>query len=297
MDGSPGIGVVVEGGGLRGSFGVGVLAELATWGARLPLPITHLFATSSGAPNAAFFAAGQIEDGVRIWNERTHGRELIDFRKLVGRGDIMKIDELVEVFRGDILLHGERFAADAGSPELHVSVTNVETGGNEVLRANPSNVHALLTAAMAVPIAYGRAVPVTHADGHTRGRYIDGGFGAPVAVREAVAAGLAKILVVLTKPAGHRRKRNTLAAFLQGRSYPRHPLARQAIADKWMRYNATLDLLAELEGAGKVYVLRPPHEPPARRLSRSKAAITASIELGRATLREHADALSRYFAR
>lgn len=271
------LGVVIEGGGLRGAFAVGALHELDRV---LPVLPAHVFATSSGAPNAAYYATGQIADGVRIWEQHTHGSQLVDLRKLLRPSSVMKIDELVAVFRSTIPLDADRLAADG--PAVHIAVTEVESGANHVLRATPDNVFALLTAAMAIPVAYGKVVPVE------QGLYIDGGFGAPVAIREALALGLDRIIVVLTKPRGHRRKHSALAQWLQCSSYAKYPHAQVAIRAKWRNYNHTMDFIDEQEQAGKLVVIRPDAELPVSRLSRSRERILASIELGRQAVRARA---------
>ena len=277
------LGIVIEGGGLRGSFAAGVLDELDRV---LPVRPAHVFATSSGAPNAAYFATGQIADGVRIWEQHTHGSQLIDLGNLLRSSPVMKVDELVAVFRDAIQLDAARLAVEGTG--VHIAVTDVETGENRVLRATPDNVFALLTAAMAIPVAYGKVVQVE------RGLYIDGGFGAPVAIREALALELDRIIVVLTKPRGHRRKHNPFTEWLAQSSYAKWPRARVAIRAKWHNYNATMDLIDEFEQAGKLVVIRPEAELPASRLSRSKDRIVASIELGRAAVRSRAQELLSY---
>lgn len=276
-------GIVIEGGGLRGAFAVGALDELDRV---LPVRCAHVFATSSGAPNAAYYATGQIADGVRIWEQHTHGSQLLDFGNLLRPDPVMKIDELVAVFRNEIQLDAQRLAADA--PSVHIAVTDVESGANHVLRATPDNVFALLTAAMAIPVAYGKVVPVE------RGLYIDGGFGAPVAIREALALGLERIIVVLTKPLGHRRKPNAFTEWLQCSSYTEYPHAQAAIRAKWRNYNATMDLLDEHEQAGRLIIVRPGAELPVSRLSRSRTRILASIELGRVAVRARAREILAY---
>jgi predicted patatin/cPLA2 family phospholipase len=279
------LGIVIEGGGLRGAFAVGVLDELDRV---LPVRPAHVFATSSGAPNAAYYVTGQIADGVRIWEQHTHGSQLLDFGNLLRPDPVMKIDELVAVFRDEIKLQAAQLTDER--PRVHISLTEVESGQNHVLRATPDNVFALLTAAMAIPVAYGKVVPVE------QGLYIDGGFGAPVAIREALALGLDGIVVVLTKPRGHRRKPNAFAEWLQCSSYAAYPHARPAIRAKWRNYNATMELIDEHEQAGKLVVIRPAAELPASRLSRSQARILASIELGRSAVRARASEIVAYAA-
>jgi len=274
---------VIEGGGLRGAFAVGALAELERV---LPARPSRVYATSSGAPNAAYFTTGQIEDGVRIWRERTHSAQLVDYGNLLRPVPVMKIEQLVEVIRDEIRL-------DAGvlgeiETRLDVALTDVDSGAATLVRATPANVFDLLHAAMAIPIAYGETVDVE------RGRYIDGGFRAPVAIREALAEAPDKLIVVLTKPRGHRRKHRPLSEWLQCRSYREFPGACEAIRSKWRGYNATMDLLDTLEREGRVLVVRPPGELPVGRLSRSKQRIHAAIELGRDTVEGLSGSIGRY---
>ena len=275
--------IAVEGGGLRGAFAVGVLSELD---ALLRRPATHVFATSSGAPNAAYFATGQIADGVRIWEQRTHGSQLVDFGNLIRPAPVMKIDDLVAVIRDEFPLDAARL--HLGETELHIALTEVESGTSQVIRATPDNVFSLLRAAMASPIAYGQVVPVGD------GRYIDGGFRAPLPIREALELEPRRLVAILTKPRGHRRKQSALGDWLQGRSYPEFSNTRAAIREKWSHYNATMDLIDELEGRGRVLVLRPPGELPVTRLSRSRERIHASIEVGREVVRQRVAQLRAY---
>jgi predicted patatin/cPLA2 family phospholipase len=260
-----------------------VLEQLAEL---LERPVTHVLATSSGAPNAAYFAAGQIADGVRIWEQRTHGSQLVDFANLVRSNPVMKIDELVAVIRSEIPLDAARLRASETS--LYVAVTEVESGQGQVIRATPDNVFSLLQAAMAIPFVYGKIVEV---DG---GRYIDGGFHAPLPIREALELEPRKLVAILTKPRGHRRSKNTLSDWLACRSYGEYPNTRAAIHNKWMHYNQTLDLIEELEAAGRVLVIRPTAELPVSRMSRSRARILASIELGRQAVRQRATELRTF---
>ena|GEM_PF-2890005 len=296
------LGIVIEGGGLRGAFAVGVLERLHTLGksgALGPLSASlvrpeHLFATSSGAPNAAYLATGQIDDAIHIWGRHTHGTQLIDFGNLVRPAPVMKVDTLVDVIRrgseGGEPLRVQALD-EAGAPGLHISVTDVGSGANRVLRASADNIFDLLTAAMSVPFVYGEVVAVRGQSGEG---YIDGGFGAPVAIREALALGLDKIVVVLTKPEGHRRRPNRPIEWLLGRSFPTYPNARRAIGEKWHHYNETMDLLDVLEREGRAWIVRPREGLPVARLSRSKARIMASIELGRVAVEERRDSLRAY---
>ena len=118
--------LVVEGGGLRGAFGAGVLSELAAGGAAR---FDDVVAVSSGAPTAAYLVTGQAADGLRIWEDHTHGAQLISPRNWLRAAPLMDIDGMIDVLRsprparpraaghgGGALPRGGRRTARPGAP-------------------------------------------------------------------------------------------------------------------------------------------------------------------------------------
>jgi len=264
--------LVVEGGGLRGAFGAGVLSELHAHGAAR---FDDVVAVSSGAPTAAYLAAGQPADGLRIWEDHTHGAQLISPKNWLRASPLMDIDRLVDVFDRGVPLDVGRLQA----ARCHVVVTNCETGRAEYVRATPSNALALLKATMAIPVAYGKVV---HVDGVP---YIDGGVADAIPVRHALTLGARCTVVVLTRPRGYRRKRSRAGAFLMARTYARYPAVGRALAARWRTSNDSLDLVDELEKKGEVSVIRPEVALAASRLSTRREDILATIEAGRTAAR------------
>jgi predicted patatin/cPLA2 family phospholipase len=260
--------LVLEGGGLRGAFVAGVLGELARCES---LRFSHIFATSAAAASAAYMVAGQIERALQIWRDRTHGAQLVSPRHLLrGRG-LMDIDGLVEVFRGDLALDAERVAASTTS--LRIAVTNCMTGGADHVVATRTNVYELLKATMALPIVYGRVVPV---DGVP---YIDGGIADAIPLEAALALAPARIIVVTTRPNGYR-KRPTRMGNLLRYNYKSFPAVWPVLAQRWEAYNRSITRLEALERLGQVEVIRPTGTLPASRMTRDRGRILETLELG-----------------
>src|SRR5690606_5042900 len=118
--------IVVEGGGLRGSFCAGALQSLAQV---LPRNPDYIFATSSGAPSAAFFALGNIDRAIHLWEHWTHASHLISPRHLLHGRPIMDVDKLVSRFRGAEPLEVERLG-DVPT-QTFVAVTHCRAGQAE----------------------------------------------------------------------------------------------------------------------------------------------------------------------
>jgi predicted patatin/cPLA2 family phospholipase len=265
--------LVLEGGGLRGAFVAGALGELATCEG---LRFSHIFATSAAAASAAYMVAGQIDRGLQIWRDRTHGDQLISPRHLLrGRG-LMDIEGLIEVFRGELSLDAAR--VELSTTALRVAVTNCNTGAADHVTATRANVYELLKATMALPVVYGRVVPV---DGVP---YIDGGVADALPLEAALELAPARIIVVTTRPSGYRKKPSRLGRLLRF-NYARFPALRPVFANRSEEYNRVIDKLEALEKAGRVRVIRPLGVLPASRMTRDRGRILETLSLGQTAAR------------
>jgi predicted patatin/cPLA2 family phospholipase len=266
--------LVLEGGGLRGAFVAGALGELATCEG---LRFSHIFATSAAAASAAYMVAGQIDRGLQIWRDRTHGDQLISARHLLrGRG-LMDIEGLIEVFRGELSLDAAR--VELSTTALRIAVTNCNTGAADHVTATRANVYELLKATMALPVVYGRVVPV---DGVP---YIDGGVADAIPLEAALELAPARIIVVTTRPSGYRKKPSRFGRLLRF-NYAAFPALRPAFADRSEKYNQVIDKLEALEKAGSVQVIRPLEALPASRMTRDRGRILQTLSLGQSAARQ-----------
>jgi predicted patatin/cPLA2 family phospholipase len=265
-----GAALLIEGGGLRGAFGAGVVAELAGRGAAR---FDDVIAVSSGAPTAAYLAAGQIEDALRIWEDHTHGAQLISPWNWLRGTPLLDVDGLVRVFDRQVPLDRARLHASA--TRCWVLVTHCETGRAELVRATESNALELLRATMAMPVAYGKVVDVEGVP------YVDGGVADAVPIERALDFRRERTVVVLTQPRGYRRERRPALFYLMGKTYPRYPALARALAARADTANAALARIEDLERRGLVSVIRPAAPLPAGRLSTRRGDIRATIEAGR----------------
>ena len=264
----------IEGGGLRGAFSAGVAVELAASG--VPA-FDDVVAVSSGAPTAAYLAAGQPEEGLTIWRDYTHGRQLIALRNLPRGRALLDVDRLVGVFERVVPLDARRLAS---SPtKVWVAVTDCRTGEGKPIVATPHNVFDLLRATMALPVANGRVVTV---DGTPA---IDGGVVEPIPLGHVMGLRRERTLLVLTRPRDYRRGPAGATSWLVGLTYPRYPAVWRAMKRHNHAANAVLDRIETLERMGTVAVIRPDVPLPLSRLCRDPAAIRKAIAIGRAAAR------------
>ena len=182
--------MVVQGGGMRGTYSIAVLAELDSLGFRDRFE--NIWATSAGAMNAAYFLAGQAGRGIDVYTHKLSTKKFINLRRL---RKIIDIDYLVD----DIMLGGKTL--DQGlfkktKTHLHVGVTSarsgqLEWGGN---RRESWSFMETLRATAALPIVYGTEVILGNDS------FVDGGLVQSLPVPYAVSQKPKNLLVVMTKP-------------------------------------------------------------------------------------------------
>jgi len=268
---SPPVKLVLEGGGSRAAYAAGVLGPLAEAGLRCEAVV----GSSTGAVNAAYFAAGQMDVVTRIWREVIPDG-FISYRRLLTPGgrpglDVDRmIDEVLQ--RGWSKLDVE--AAIADSPALYAVATEVPSGAPVVARPTAADIFDWLRAAVALPVGYNRLVRLGERD------LVDGGVASSVPFDEPVATETsAPTVVILTRPMEtekpapawwHRLFLRTIVP----------PAVRDLTLDQHKRHNLLMRRLAEARERGDVLVVDPPPEMSLRRLTRDRAAIADGIAIG-----------------
>jgi predicted patatin/cPLA2 family phospholipase len=202
------VGLVIEGGAMRGVVSAGMATGLEALGLRDAFDV--VYGSSAGACAGAYFLAGQARAGARIYFEVVNNRAFIDWwRSLRGR-PIVNLDLLFDrTLREDLPLDFP--ALQASGVDLVVLASHVDEahdGGQQIVEptrlSNFEDVDDLLGALHAgarIPV-YGGA-PVEY-----RGmRFWDAAITQPIPVHTAMADGCTHILVLLTLPRGARRRR------------------------------------------------------------------------------------------
>lgn len=186
------ISLVVQGGGMRGTYSCGVMAELERMG--LTSRFEHLWATSAGAINGSYFLSRQAANGVDVYTDQMSTKEFIDFRRF-GRGKTIDIDFLADKIIADRVRIDEE-ALKNSKTELHIGTTSVKSGkiAWHDYQKSLFSIIEILRATAALPVFYGREVRLGD-DSH-----VDGGIEHSVPLRDALAAKPKNLLVVLTRP-------------------------------------------------------------------------------------------------
>lgn len=188
------LGLVIEGGGMRGVYSAGCLLALEFLG--LKDVFDEVYATSAGGINASYFLSGQGKLGITIYFEDINNTRFINplrFYKIVD----------VDYAYDHVVSRVKPLDVDAivnGGPRLFLSLIDRQSAEGFSLSADglTSPLISVLKASSALPVIYNRAVEV-------EGRLcIDGGLISAIPIREAVDRGCTDLLVLLTRPREYR---------------------------------------------------------------------------------------------
>lgn len=262
------IGVVLEGGGMRGIYTVGVLDAFTKYNF---MP-DYLIGVSAGASNGVSYISRQKGRALRTNINYIGDKRYLSWSNYIKTGSLFGMDFLYEEIPQK--LDPFDYESFFENPcDFKVGVTNAETGkaefyGKDSLRDGAT----VLKASSSIPLV---ANPVNYR-GNT---YFDGGTAAPIPVGEALKDGCDKIIVVLT------RDRNFIKPPL--RCFP-------LVAWKMKEYPAMVDLLKRhhevyrenqeeirrLEKEGKAMVIAPAAPLQIDRFEKSRERLLAVYHQG-----------------
>jgi predicted patatin/cPLA2 family phospholipase len=252
------IGLVVQGGGMRGVYSMGALAALEEMG--FGQCFDHVAGSSAGALNAAYFITGQASYGVETYIHHLTQRRFVNPFRLKKMVDI---DYLVDhIGKQARPLHMEKLRN--ARTLLHISLTGCADGQTRYVTTRTPDIDLweAFRASAAMPILYNKSVKV--GDGH----YVDGSLRARVPIQRVVEHGCRYVVVILTMPQSHRIASKN--AWIQSLSWPatRHYSAplRQALFGEDVDYNAMKSDLScanpRIDGCAKgVLVITPQRRP------------------------------------
>ena len=263
-------GIVVEGGGMRGIYGAGVLDVLL----ENDIKADGLIGVSAGAIHGCSFVPGQKGRSIRYNLKYSRDPRYMSMRSLIRTGDMFGIDfcyrELPETLDP---FDNETF--ESSSTEYYVTCTDVETGQPVYHRCPSLRGDRIdwVRASASMPLAS----RIVELDGK---KLLDGGVADSIPVMAFRKMGFKKDLVILTRPEGYRKKQNPMLPLIR-RAYREYPEFVETAASRHLVYNRELDEISRLEREGEILVIRPSRRIKISRTERRPERIEQMYRLGR----------------
>lgn len=265
------IGIVCEGGGMRGAFTAGVLQTFMENG----FVADELVGVSAGASNGASYVSGQQGRGMRTNLNYCNDKRYASWGNYLRTGSVFGMDFVF----GEIPEKLDPFDYDAfyASPcDYYAGATEIDTGkivffGKRELTPGC----AILRASCSIPML----APIVEYNGH---QYLDGGVAAPIPIEKALADGCDKLIVILTRDRAYRKKAQSMRPVYHA-VYRHHPGIVRALDLRHLVYNHTLEQLARLEEEGKAIVIAPDRPLEVSRLGKDYQQLADAYHLGLAS--------------
>ena len=260
--------LVLEGGGLRGVFTCGVLDCFMDNGIRFPFTV----GVSAGACNGLSYMSGQRGRAKASNIDLMDKYHYVGFKYLLTQRCIMDFKLLFEDFPEKIIPYD--YDAYFSNPDRFVMVTtNCHTGKAEYFEERQSSAHVMdiVRASSSLPFVS----PITYVDGVPM---LDGGIVDSVPVQYAMDQGYDKLVVVLTRNRGYRKKNGSMP--LAKAMYREYPLLQKALSQRNVVYNRTMELVERLEDEGRIMVIRPLKPVQVGRMEKDTAKLAALYDEG-----------------
>ncbi len=266
-----GIGLLMEGGALRGLFTAGVLDLLM----ELELPVACAVGVSAGAAFGCNLKSRQSGRVLRYNLRFCRDPRYWSWQSLVRTGDLFGADFCYRA----IPLELDPFDTQAYNQnpmEFHVVCTDVDSGKpvyQDCTRCE-SETMDWFRASASMPF-------VSHPVSIGGRRFLDGGIADPIPIQWLENRGFETNIVILTQPRSYEKKPVTGGKLLQAALRP-YPALREPLEQRHLRYAQSRDRVFQLEREGKVLVICPEEALPVSRLTHDPAKLQAAWSLGRA---------------
>ena len=261
------IGLVLEGGGLRGIYTAGVLDVFLDRG----ITFDGIIGVSAGAIHGASYLSAQKGRSLRYTEKYCSDPRFMSFRSLLTTGNIVGEDFCYRRIPLELEPYDFQAFKDCGVP-FYAGVTNLKTGEAEYIRITDMLKQAdVLRASSSLPFV-SRKVFL----GDTP--YLDGCCADSIPLEGFMAMGYERCVVVLTKPKGYECKPQS--KLMTELYYKKYPAFRKALLERHNTYNRTVSRIEELERQGKVFVIRPSQPTAAGKIEHDPEKIRQTHALG-----------------
>lgn len=247
---SKNIGLVLEGGGMRGAYTAGVLAALVDENINFP----YLIGVSAGANNGADYLSEQMERNKRVFVDYVAHKDYSGIKHLLKEKSFFNMNflfetlpEKIDPFDYETFFNSEKIfkigttEASTGKPVYFEKDQFKEKGKKFMTK--------VLKASSSLPIIS----PPVEIDGKL---YFDGGVSDSIPIERSLEDGNPYNVLILTRNEGYVKEKQKLGVY-SNHYLKKYPEIREAIKMRHIKYNITLKKIENLEKEGYVYIFRP----------------------------------------
>ena len=264
------VGLVLEGGAKRGIYTAGVLDVFLENG----LISDGVVGVSAGAVHGASYVSGQAGRSIRYYMKYANYYKFMSLRNWLLTGNVVdtkfcyyELPEILDPF--------DHKTFEKSKTKYYTVCSNVETGKSEyILCKELKHSISYLRASASLPV-FSKIVEI---DGK---KLLDGGICDSIPLKASKNLGFDKNVVVLTRPAGYRKKKSKFSTFSKW-LYRIYPNFAKAIENRSDMYNEQLAYVEnEAVNSNNVFLIRPSVDLGVKRMEKDLNKVKNMYELGR----------------
>lgn len=240
-------GLILEGGGMRGIFTAGVLDYFM----ENDIKFDNIIGVSAGACHAASYVSHQIGRSYDVSTKYLNDKNYCGLYSYIKTGDIFGAEMLYKTIPEKLdPIDNKTFKSN--TMKLQVAVTNAHTGMCEYPYINDLSTDTqYIRASSSLPIV-SKVVKIGGKE------YFDGGITDSIPLKQSENEGFEKNVVILTQARSYTKSPNKAIALakIKLRKYPQ---VVNAMKNRHIMYNETLEYIKKREKEGFVFVIAPPH--------------------------------------
>ncbi len=261
-------GLILEGGGMRGVYTAGVLDAFL----ENDIEFSRVYGVSAGSCQACSYLSKQKGRGLHTLIDYVDDPNYCSPKNLVKTGDFFDVDMCYSQIP-DVLNPYDYESYDQYKGKFFAVVTNLESGQAEYIRVKDMEKQIWAVRASS-------SLPLLSRTLIVKGRpYLDGGVADSIPIKRSILAGNKKNIVILTRGAEYRKEANPLMPLVKLR-YKKYPKFVEAMGNRHIKYNETLDFIEKEEAEGKIFVIRPQQQVEVDRLEKDKDKLLKLYEQG-----------------
>ena len=266
------IGLVLEGGGMRGAYTAGILDRFI----EEDIEFDYVIGVSAGANNGINFVTKQKGRSKRIFLHWSQDKRFLSFNNILRERSYFGMDFIFDKLPNEL----ERFDYEAfeKSPVVfRACASNCDTGKAEYfdrVHFSPKEyMDRALRASSSLPIISPSVRVLEY-------RYLDGVMTDPIPIERSINDGNDYNVVILTKKQEQLKKLSLMDRFLVNLTKTIYPKLKDSINISTHKYNESLTYVSELRDQGKVFLFKPNKRLLASRYVKDSNSIEAVYGAG-----------------
>lgn len=277
------VGLILEGGGMRGLYTAGVLDCLSDWGIHFPIVVS----SSSSALIGSYYISKQKGKIYEAFNQLLDGRSLVSLKRMLTHQELFHMDLMFSILPTQLApFDFNRFSE---SNALFLITTTDMASGSALYHDHYDTVENLFTLVRA-----SSSLPVLSPSVLFQGRrLLDGGVADPIPIQPSIDRGYKRHLVVLTRNKGYIKKPEPYGWMYYG-LFRQFPHLQHQLKERHHYYNQTTKRLIRMERDDEVFIIQPERPLIAGRTERNKRVLMQLYWQGYRETEQQKDALFRF---